>query len=226
MGRIVDRRDWLLERRAAVEASYDAEAPSYDENPYPVETQGASSSASSPHVRRTGSSSTPRAGPASTSSWSWSGPTVVGIDQSRGMLEEARSKGLAAALDQVGLQELAFVEAFDGVMSIDAMENVFPEDWPLVARQLPTRPSVGRPPVSDRRGGPRRGYRPRVRGHDRPGLPVVSGEVVEGDTGGYHYYPGRGRWPHGSHAAGLEIVEQETEALEDWGYWHLLLRVG
>jgi hypothetical protein len=27
-------------------------------------------------------------------------------------------------------------------------------------------------------------------------------------------------------AAGLEIVEQETEALEDWGYWHILVRVG
>jgi SAM-dependent methyltransferase len=39
MEQMVDRRDWLRERRAAVEASYDAEAPCYDENPYPVETQ-------------------------------------------------------------------------------------------------------------------------------------------------------------------------------------------
>ena len=37
--RIVNRPEWLLERRAAVEATYDAEAPSYDEHPYPVETQ-------------------------------------------------------------------------------------------------------------------------------------------------------------------------------------------
>jgi len=33
----MDRVTWLNERRAAVEADYDADAPTYDLDPYPVE---------------------------------------------------------------------------------------------------------------------------------------------------------------------------------------------
>jgi hypothetical protein len=58
------------------------------------------------------------------------------------------------------------------------------------------------------------------------GLPAVRGEVIEGDVAGYHFYPGRRQVAAWLTAAGLEIVEQGTEALEDWGYWHVLLRVG
>ena len=34
-----DRRVWLAERRAAVVAAYDAEAPAYDEHEYPSDVQ-------------------------------------------------------------------------------------------------------------------------------------------------------------------------------------------
>jgi hypothetical protein len=37
--RHMDRQAWLAERRAAVVASYDAEAPAYDEHEYPSEVQ-------------------------------------------------------------------------------------------------------------------------------------------------------------------------------------------
>jgi hypothetical protein len=35
----MDRQDWLAERRAATRAAYDAEAPTYDQNDYPSDTQ-------------------------------------------------------------------------------------------------------------------------------------------------------------------------------------------
>ena len=37
--RAMDRRVWLAERRAAVVAAYDAEAPAYDEHEYPSDVQ-------------------------------------------------------------------------------------------------------------------------------------------------------------------------------------------
>ena len=58
------------------------------------------------------------------------------------------------------------------------------------------------------------------------GLPVVRGEVIEGDVAGYHFYPGREQAAVWLKAARLAIVEQETEAVEDWGYWHLFLQAG
>ena len=68
------------------------------------------------------------------------GHTVLGIDQSALMLERARQHfpperypGLRYA--KIGLQEMDFQAEFDGAICMDAMENVFPEDWPgVVAR--------------------------------------------------------------------------------------------
>ncbi len=224
MGQMVDRRDWLRERRAAVEASYDADAPSYDENPYPVETQRR-------FVERLVATCPPGGmvldAPCGTGQYfalvAAAGRRVVGIDQSAGMLAQAQARDIAVALHQVGLQELAFEGGFDAAMTVDAMENVFPEDWPAVLANL------------------RRAVRPG--GHlyltveevretvldeafadlGARGLPAVRGEVIEGDVAGYHFYPGRDQVMRWLEAAGLAIVEQETETLEDWGYWHILV---
>jgi SAM-dependent methyltransferase len=154
------------------------------------------------------------------------GRRVVGIDQSAGMLEQALARGIAAAVHRVGLQELAFEGEFDAAMTVDAMENVPPEDWPRVLANL------------------RRAVRPG--GHlyltveevadeeideayatlAARGLPVVRGEVIEGDVAGYHYYPGRERVLGWLAAEALAIVEEATEPQEGWAYWHLLLRSG
>jgi SAM-dependent methyltransferase len=64
------------------------------------------------------------------------GLRVAGIDGSAGMLEQARARGNAVTLEQVALQDLARIGEFDAVMTIDAMENVPPEDWPPVLRNL------------------------------------------------------------------------------------------
>jgi ubiquinone/menaquinone biosynthesis C-methylase UbiE len=221
----MDRSTWLRERRAAVMADYDADASTYDENTYPATS----------HVAFTErllalcpAGGTVLDAPCGTGRYfsvvQASGRSVVGMDQSAGMLAQARAKGIAARLQQVGLQELAAVAEFDAAMTVDGMENIPPEDWPTVLRNL------------------RRAVRPG--GHlyltveevsesqideafaqeQREGLPVVRGEVVEGDTAGYHYYPGRDRVRDWLEAEGLSVVAEGFDQEDGWGYWHLLLR--
>ena len=222
-----EQRDaWLAERRATVRASYDAEAPTYDDEiDYAVPLQPV-------FIRRLVETCPPDGtvldAPCGTGRWfplvTDAGRSVVGIDQSAGMLAVARARGLAVATEQVGLQELAFDAAFDAAMTIDAMENVPPEDWPLVIANL------------------RRAIRPgghlyvTVEEADEPeidaafadaqvhGWPAVHGEVVEGDTAGYHYYPGRDRVMTWLATEGLVVVDEAFDQHGGWGYRHLLLR--
>ena len=125
-------------------------------------------------------------------------------------------------LHQVGLQELPFDGRFDAVMTVDAMENVFPEDWPGVLANLRRALRSGGhlyltveeiEDAEDRRG------LCLARG---AGLPAVRGEVIEGDVAGYHFYPGRARVARWLAAEGLDVVEQDTEPQDGWAYWRLL----
>ena len=221
----MDRTAWLSERRAAVRAEYDAEAATYDDLPYPT------TSHTSFIDRLIGT--TPPGGlildaPCGTGQYFGrvrdAGRRVVGIDQSGGMLEEARRRGIAERVEQVGLQELAFDGEFDAAMTVDALENVPPEDWPLVLRSLrrAVRPGshlyltveeVDDPEIEEA-----------WRANRERGLPAVRGEIVEGDVAGYHYYPGRERtfdWLAGER---LTIVDDATDQEDGWAYWHLLVR--
>jgi SAM-dependent methyltransferase len=221
----MDRAAWLRERRAAVEADYDRDAPTYDDDPYPVEV----------HVRfverllRT----CPPGGrvldaPCGTGPYfaqvAASGRGVVGADQSAGMLAQAGAHGIAERLEHVGLQELPFDAEFDGAMTIDAMEHVPPEEWPRVVANI------------------RRALKPgchwyvtieeiedadvdeAFRSLTAQGLPAVRGEVVAGDTGGYHFYPGREQALRWLADGGFELVAEDSDWRGDWGYRHLLLR--
>jgi SAM-dependent methyltransferase len=220
-----DRRAWLQERRAAVQADYDAGAADYDADPYPARS----------HAALVGRllESCPAGGtildaPCGTGKYfelvRASGRRVVGIDQSAGMLAQARSKGIASRLEQVGLQELAFEAEFDGAMTIDAMENVPPEDWPLVVANLhrAIRPDghlyltveeIGETDIDAAYAD-----------NQAQGVPAVRGEVVEGDVAGYHYYPGREQVMRWLAAEGLEVVVEDFDQEDGWGYRHLLLR--
>ncbi|MGO9198894.1 MAG: class I SAM-dependent DNA methyltransferase [Acidimicrobiales bacterium] len=221
----MDRQAWLAERRAAVVASYDAEAPTYDDNPYPLETQ-------LEWVARL-LDSCPADGvvldaPCGTGKYfsvvAAAGHRLVGVDQSAGMLAKARAQGIASSLEQVGLQELSYVDEFDAVMTIDAMENISPEDWPRVLANLHR---AARPgglvyiTVEERDDSAVDAAFESLIGR---GLPVLRGEVIDGDVAGYHYYPGRERVIGWLAAEGLEIVEEGFKQEDGWGYRHLLLR--
>ena len=221
----MDRATWLAERRAATEAAYDGEAATYGDEPYPAEMQAT-------FVARLLATCPPDGivldAPCGTGRYfplvAASGRRVVGVDQSAGMLAQAAARGIALALHRVGLQELVFDGEFDATMTIDAMENVPPEDWPTVLANLrrAARPGAGLYLTVEEVGDAiidEAHAALMARGE-----PAVRGEVVEGDVAGYHYYPGRERVRGWLHDADLAIVAEDTEAHGSYAYWHLLLR--
>ena len=224
----MDRKEWLAERRAAVQAQYDEEAPSYDrEAEYAVPLHAV-------FVSRLLATCPPGGrvldAPCGTGKYfaqvAASGRRVVGVDQSAGMSAQARAKAIAESVQQIGLQELPFDAEFDGAMTIDGMENVPPEDWPLVLANLrrALRPGghlyltveeIGEADIAEA-----------FERQSAEGLPSVHGEVIEGDTAGYHYYPGRDRVLKWLAESGLEVVEEDFDQQEGFGYRHLLTRAG
>ena len=223
----MDRAAWLSERRAAVEAEYTREAPTYDDDYDPA----------TPVHRRFVErliDTTPEDGtlldaPCGTGPYFAivlaAGRQVVGADQSTGMLARARTKHPDVRLEHVGLQELASDGEFDAAMCIDAMENVPPEEWPLVLANLrrAIRPG-GHLYLTSEQIDPAQIERA-FREATAADLPVVAGEVIEGDTAGYHFYPERDRVGRWLDEAGLTIVAEEDEWLDGYGYRHLLVRV-
>jgi SAM-dependent methyltransferase len=221
----MDRRAWLEDLRASVEERYDRlYSPTYDDD----------SPISPTHVRFVEKviESCPLDGaildaPCGTGRYFEmvlaAGRTVVGIDQSAGMLARARAKHSEVVLERVGLQELDFDDAFDAAMCIDAMEYVFPEDWPRVLANL-HRAVRGQGLI----------YLtveqidPIELAHvfaeaTAEGLPVVRGENIR-RGGGYHYYPSPDRVTRWLAAEGLEIVDEGISLARTYRYSHIVAR--
>jgi cyclopropane fatty-acyl-phospholipid synthase-like methyltransferase len=222
---MIDRKTWLAERRATVVATYDGEAPGYDDDPYPATSHET-------FVARL-LSTCPADGivldaPCGAGRYFGlvrvSGRRVVGVDQSAGMLEQARRKGLADAVHLVGLQELAFDDTFDAAMTIDAMENIPPEDWPLVLANLCRAVHAGGHLYLTVEEVEDVDLEAALASGRAAGLPVVRGEVIEGDVAGYHYYPDRTQVERWFEDAGLEVIAEAFDQEDDWGYRHWLLR--
>jgi len=221
----MDRQAWLAERQAAVVADYDAEAPTYDMNLYPADAQ-------EQWVGRL-LAMIPVGGivldaPCGTGRYfpliAGAGMRIVGVDQSAGMLAQARARNLASILERTSLQDLSYAGEFDAAVTIDAMENVPPEDWPTVLANLrrAVRPGgvlyLTVEEVSDQR------ISHAFEALSARGLPALRGEIIEGDVAGYHYYPGRDRVTEWFAAADLDVIDEDYSAEEDWGYRHFLLR--
>jgi len=64
------------------------------------------------------------------------GRRVLGVDWSPGMLERCRAKSPDAATEQRHLQHFGVDRAIDGVICVDAFENLPPEDWPAALGAL------------------------------------------------------------------------------------------
>ncbi len=150
------------------------------------------------------------------------GHSVVGTDQSEGMLGRAREKFPGVRYEKMGLQEIAYREVFEAAICMDAMENVPPEDWPLVLGNFhralkpqgylyftaETMEMVGENEIKQAYEKAR-----------LAGLPVVYGENPEEDV--YHFHPSNQQVREWVRQAGLEILREEKG--EIW-YYHILMR--
>ena len=111
-------------------------------------------------------------------------------------------------------------------MTIDAMEHVPPEDWPAVVGEPAPRAQAGRALLHDARGGRRRldveeafrelsgartAGRPRARSSRATPAAITSTPAGIGPLG----------WLRD---AGFELVAEDADWRDDWGYRHLLLR--
>jgi SAM-dependent methyltransferase len=119
-----------------------------------------------------------------------SGRSVLGVDHSGASLAAAAVKFPDVPTAMHDLQDLPYVEEFHGVMCVDAMEFVPPEDWPGI---------MGRFHRALRRGGwlyltielaPEEQVRALNAEARRSGLPVGDGEVFWDQLDGYyHHHP-------------------------------------
>ena len=223
----MDRQVWLAQRRQAVIASYDAEAATYDEHEYPSDMQREWVARA---LRLIPPGGTVLDAPCGTGKYfpvlAAAGHPVVGADQSAGMLAQARARGIAVALEHVALQDLSYAQEFDAVITVDAMENVAPEDWPLVLANLHRAARPGGVMYLTVEETDQSEVDQAFAGLSARGLPAVRGEVVEGDVAGYHYYPGREQVLEWFGREGLEIADEGFGQEEGWGYRHFLLRTG
>jgi 2-polyprenyl-3-methyl-5-hydroxy-6-metoxy-1,4-benzoquinol methylase len=243
----MDRAEWLIKIRQQIEALYDRIAPKYwvTFGYYPNET----------HLQFIEKLLT-RVKPASTILDAAcgagrydglllnAGHTVVGIDQSSRMLARARDhypldKFPKLSYLKIALQEMDFSVQFDGVICIDAMEHVFPEDWPVIVsgfrRALKQSGSVYATVEIADEAELSEAYKNAL----AQGLPVVYGEVADKIDAGfnqiaaikgheipaklagqaaYHYYPSEEQVRGWFGQAGLTLVEEA----EGNGYSHFL----
>ena len=155
-----------------------------------------------------------------------SGRSVLGVDHSAGHLARARDKFRDVLTEQRELQELLYEEAFDGVLCVDALEMIPPEDYPTVLAGFrgTLRPG-GRLYVTIERV-PEEQVRRGSEWARTSGLPVAEGEVIwEGDL--YHFYPSMDRVRGWLAEAGFEIdedLEGPWDREEDYAYQHILAR--
>ena len=220
---VMDRATWLGLRRDAVVEEYDAVAATYRE--YPNDAQRRWVGRLLADCVRGG---VVLDAPCGTGRYfptiAEAGLRVIGIDQSAGMLREARRRRIADAVHRVGLQEMSFRGDFDAAMTIDAMENVPPEDWPLVLANLhrAVRPGghlyVTVEEASDAL------INEAFKDLATQGIPAVRGEVVRSGVTEYHYYPTRDQVSAWLEETGWRLVDEDFTPESGWGYRHLLAR--
>jgi len=136
------------------------------------------------------------------------GHRVVGIDQSAGVLKLAKEHYPDVDYKKMSLHEMNFREVFDGIICMDAMEHICPEDYPGILRgfQEALEPGGTLYFTADREEEPDFDLEMYYEKGKAAGLPIVYGEVADEeafkqameqtdvsdeltDRAVYHYYP-------------------------------------
>ena len=156
-----------------------------------------------------------------------SGRSLLGVDHAGTYLTNAGAKFSQVATEKHDLQDLPYRDEFDGVMCVDAMEFVSPEDWPGVLNRFRMALRIGGwlyltvELVSE--------DQVRVANEEAraSGLPVLEGEVIWHEPDDYyHYYPPMERVRAWLADAGFVIEEEAEEPWhkEGYAYHHVLAR--
>jgi 2-polyprenyl-3-methyl-5-hydroxy-6-metoxy-1,4-benzoquinol methylase len=219
----MDRNDWIKERRREAEERYDTLwAPLYDEK-WGVYSNATHQQFLQKFLRLLPQPSTILDAACGAGRYMPmlldKGHAVVGIDQAQGMLARARAKFPTVHMEKMGLQEMSYSEMFEGVICMDALEHVCPEDWPLILHNF-------------HRALKSQGYlyftveiaaehdleMAFQQGQDM-GLPIVYGEWPDNDDV-YHYYPSISQVKEWLQQTRFELVEES----EGDGYHHFVTR--
>jgi SAM-dependent methyltransferase len=144
---------------------------------------------------------------------------VLGIDQSRGMVARAKFLHPNVQVEIVGLQEMDFREIFDGAICVDAMENVFPEDWLPVLHNFHRALKSKGYLYFTLEVAPENEVKQGFERDQKAGLPVVYGEME--DEGVYHYYPPIPQVKEWLRETGFDLLDEKWDGI--W-YHHILVR--
>jgi SAM-dependent methyltransferase len=157
-----------------------------------------------------------------------SGRRLLGVDHAGALLANAAAKFPQVPTDQHHLQDLPYQGEFDGVLCVDAMEFVPPEEWPPVLERFHRALRPGGWLYLTVELAPHDRVRAANQAARRRGLPVVDGEVIwEGPDGYYHHYPSLEQVRSWLADAGFAI-DQEAEGPwheAGYAYHHVLARV-
>lgn len=147
------------------------------------------------------------------------GGSVIGIDQSAGMLERARERFPEARYKKMGLQELDFHEAFEGAICIDALEHIPPEDWLPILRNFQQALKPGGVLYFTVEIAPQEEVEMAYQEAQERGFLVLPGEWANNDDV-YHYYPPLSQVREWLRQTGFELIEEGAGS----GYHHFVSR--
>jgi 2-polyprenyl-3-methyl-5-hydroxy-6-metoxy-1,4-benzoquinol methylase len=169
------------------------------------------------------------------------GHRVVGIDQSAKMLARAKEHFPKVEYKKMALHEMNFREMFDGVICMDAMEHICPEDYPEILRdfQEALKPGGILYFTADREEEPDFDLQMYFEQGKASGLPIVFGEVADEaafeqamameqtdvsdeltDRAVYHYYPLLEKVREWIDQAGFAVEEEGAGS----GFHHFVVR--
>jgi SAM-dependent methyltransferase len=157
-----------------------------------------------------------------------SGRSLLGVDNAGASLAIAAAKFPQIPTEWHDLQELPYRSEFDGVLCVDAMEFVPPEDWPVVLERFHGALRSGGWLYLTVELAPADRVRAANQAARRSGLPVVDGEVIWDEPDGcYHHYPSIQQVRTWLADAGFAIEEEAEGPWHDEGYayHHMLARV-
>ena len=157
-----------------------------------------------------------------------SGRQLLGVDHAGALLAVAAAKFPQVPTAKHDLQDLPYQGEFDGVLCVDALEFVPPEDWRPVLERLHRALRPGGLLYLTVELAPDDRVRAANQAARRRGLPVVDVEVIwEGPDGYYHHYPSMPQVRAWLADAGFAIQEETEGPWHDDGYayHHLLARM-